>query len=135
MRSTGPVRGFSLIELMVVITIIGLLAAVVSLRLWSTVDQGRRTAAHAEIRVLGDALGIYRLKTGAFPPNLAPLAQPGVPGFPRGIVEKVNRDPWGRPYHYAAQADGTFLLVSFGADGAAGGEGEAADVPGDADGA
>lgn len=129
MRRATRSRGFSLLELMIVIAIIGLLAGLVSLRLWHTVDDGRRAAAQVEIRTLSDAIGIYRLKTGTFPASLAALAQPGVPGFPRGIVEQVKPDPWGRPYHYAVQPDGDFLLCSWGADGSPGGEGEAADVP------
>ena len=122
------VRGFSLIELMVVITIIGLLSTVVALHLFGAVETGRRTKARADLHELETALGIYRLKKGVYPPSLEVLRESLPPDYPGGIVKTLRPDPWGHPYDYGLKPDGTFTLVSHGADGSAGGDGAAADV-------
>lgn len=119
-------RGFSLIELMVVITIIALLSGVVALNLFGAVGDAKRTTAKGDIATLSAALDLYKLDKGRYPGELSELRQPTKKN-PDGFIKKLNKDPWGNPYDYQ-RLDRGYKLVSFGADGAAGGEGEDADV-------
>ncbi|WP_045221793.1 type II secretion system major pseudopilin GspG [Desulfonatronum thioautotrophicum] len=129
------VRGFSLIELLIVMIIIGLLASLVGPRLFQHVGQSKQNTARAQIELLGTALDAYRLDVGRYPTTEQGLGalrvQPsGVdrwngPYLPRD----VPLDPWGNPYQYKSPGDhGDYDLFSFGADGRVGGEGEDADV-------
>ncbi len=129
-------RGFSLIELLVVIIILGLLAGLVGPRLFSRVGQSKQAAARAQIELFSAALDQYRLDVGSYPPAAAGLdalvRNPNVSNWNGPYLKKntVPADPWGKPYQYkCCPGDhGDFDIWSLGADGAPGGDGENADV-------
>ena len=118
--------GFTLVELMVVIVIIGLLATVVLINVMPAADRANTTKAQADIATLEQAVEMYRLSKLNYPPNGEGL-QALVSG---GFVKRLPNDPWGNPYRYAAPgADGrAFDIFSYGADGRQGGEGDDADI-------
>jgi general secretion pathway protein G len=129
-------RGFTLIEVMVVIVILGIMAALVVPNLAGRQDQAQVTAALSDLRALGNALEMYKLDNFRYPSTEqgleALVEQPS--GFPEaknwkpgGYVRKLPEDPWGNPYRYIATDQG-FELYSLGADGQEGGEGYAADL-------
>ena len=129
-------RGFSLIELLVVIIILGLLAGLVGPRLFGRVGQSKQAAARAQIELFGAALDQYRLDVGAYPPGAAGLQalvqNPNVPTWNGPYLKKpqVPLDPWERPYQYkCCPGDhGDYDIWTLGADGAPGGGGEGVDV-------
>ena len=129
-------RGFSLIELLVVIIILGLIAGLVGPRLFGRVGQSKQAAAKAQIELLGAALDQYRLDIGSYPASalgLQALVQnPNVANWNGPYLKKpaVPLDPWGRPYQYkCCPADHSdYDIWSLGADMAPGGEGENRDV-------
>ena len=133
--------GFTLIEIMVVIIILGLLAAIVMPRIVGETDRARYAQAKVQIRILEDALKRYKLDNGRFPTTdqgLESLVQPPTTGtVPRnyptgGYLDKpeIPTDPWGNNYVYVSpgQNGPDFDLKSFGADGLEGGEGYDADL-------
>ena len=129
--------GFTLIELMVVILIIGLLATIVVQNLRSATDKAKRVKAQADIAQIKSGLDRYYLDAGSYPTSdqgLAALtAAPTGGNVPHDwegpYLEKIPPDPWGNAYFY--QSDGnTYVLKSFGADGVEGGEGKNADIDG-----
>ena len=129
-------RGFSLVELLVVIIILGLLAGLVGPRLFGRVGKSKQATARAQIELFGAALDQYRLDVGAYPPagvGLSALIQsPNAANWNGPYLKKnfVPLDPWGKPYQYkCCPGDrGDYDIWTYGADGAAGGEGENADV-------
>jgi general secretion pathway protein G len=127
--------GFTLLELLVVMVIIGLLAGIVAPQYFAQLGKSNTKVARAQIESLGQALDQYRLDVGRYP-----SAEQGLKSL-RQAPEQVSRwqgpylkrevplDPWGRPYQYLAPGrHGEYDLQSLGADGQPGGEGEAADV-------
>lgn len=129
-------RGFTLVELLVVVLIIGLLTGIVAPRLLGQIARSEATAAKAQIDALDKALQAFRLDLGRFPnegEGLAVLVQP-VPreGRWRGPYLKgaVPLDPWGTPYVYRtrSQRGQDFDLISLGRDRVPGGQGEDADI-------
>lgn len=128
--------GFSLIELLVVIIILGLIAGLVGPRLFGRVGQSKQATAKAQIELLGAALDQYRLDVGSYPPTSAGLdglvRNPNVPNWNGPYLKKnaVPNDPWGKPYVYkCCPGDhGEYDIVSYAADGAPGGDGENADA-------
>lgn len=129
-------RGFSLIELLVVIIILGLIAGLVGPRLFGRVGQSKQATAKAQIELFGAALDQYRLDVGAYPTTAfgldALVRNPNVPNWAGPYLKKeaVPSDPWGKPYLYkCCPGDhGEYDIYSYGFDGVAGGEGENADV-------
>ena len=130
-------RGYTLIELMVVITIIGLLAAVIAPRFFGRADQSRVQVAEIEIKNLYSALQVYRLDIGRFPSTAEGLnaliePPPAVADYWRGpyLDDGVPLDPWRNPYRYEFPATGPkgVALYSLGADSATGGEGINEDI-------
>jgi general secretion pathway protein G len=129
-------RGFTLIEILVVVVIIGILGAVIVPNLLGRPDQARITAAQSDLRNLANALEIYRLDNFNYPSTdqglEALVRKPS--GFPEpknynpdGYLKKLPTDPWGTAYVYERGAQG-FSLFSLGADGVEGGDGINADI-------
>lgn len=134
------VRGFTLIEVMVVIVILGLLAGLVGPRLMDRVSGAKREAARSQIELLTTALDNYRLDNDRYPTTRQGLealwTKPEAEPVPRNwsgpyVREEIPRDPWGNSFVYRFPADSSrfgFDLASLGADGQPGGTGEAADI-------
>lgn len=136
MRRRARDYGFTLLEIMIVVFIVGLLATLVAPRLMGRTDEARRVKATADLATIAQALDLYRLDSGGYPTTPQGLAalvtRPTSPPIPAkwregGYVDQLPPDPWGNAYVYVATGD-RFLLKSLGADGVEGGEGNAADV-------
>ena len=127
-------RGFTLLELLVVIVIIGLLAGYVAPRYFSQVGKSEVQVARAQIDALEKALDQYRLDTGSYPTTElglgALLARPNnEPKWAGPYLKKaLPPDPWGRPYLYRTGENGSVSITSYGKDGQPGGTGENADI-------
>jgi general secretion pathway protein G len=131
-------RGFTLLEVMVVVVILGILAALVVPKIISRPDEARVIAAKQDIASLMQALKLYRLDNQRYPTTeqglQALLAKPtGAPiplnWKPGGYIERLAKDPWGNPYQYLSPGvRGEIDVFSYGADGAPGGEGNDADI-------
>jgi general secretion pathway protein G len=129
-------RGFTLVEILVVITIIGLIMALVGPRVLNYLSEAKSKAAKIQIASFSSALDLYFLDTGRYPTSsegLAALVQrPGnIPQWNGPYLKGgvVPTDPWNNPYVYRMPGEhGTYDLISYGSDGAQGGTGVAADV-------
>ena len=132
-------HGFTLLEMLVVLVIIGLLAGLVGPRLFSKVDQSKVTTAQTQVKLLRGAVESLRLDMGRYPTHEEGLsllthrpADAALAGRWRGpyLDDALPADPWSQPYQYAVPgADGQpFALFSYGADSKAGGEGDARDI-------
>ncbi|GIW71539.1 MAG: type II secretion system protein GspG [Planctomycetota bacterium] len=123
--------GFSLVELMVVIAIIGLLSTIVAINVLGAREDANRQKVKADLKSIGDALLMYYNKVGRFPDSIEELVQPaeGRRSFITGGMDAL-KDPWGRTYVYMydGAGDPPFLIGTYGSDGAPGGEGDAADI-------
>ncbi|AAK22163.1 type II secretion system protein GspG [Caulobacter vibrioides] len=130
--------GFTLVEMMVVIVILGLLATVVAINVLPNQEKAMKGKARADVSVLEQALESYRLDIFAFPTTeqgLQALVAPpaGLTQVDRyregGYIRRLPKDPWGNDYQYRAPgAHGAIDVYSFGADGREGGEGKDADI-------
>ena len=133
-------RGFTLIEIMVVIVILALLAALVAPRIMGRSDDAKIADAKVQIRNIETALKLYKLDSGGYPTTeqglQALVEKPTVGQIPKnykteGYLEskKLPQDPWGNDYIYLSPGEhGDFDLCSYGADGVKGGEGKDADI-------
>jgi len=128
--------GFTLIEMMVVMVIIGLLVALVGPNFIRQGEKAKLKAARAQIEMLGTALDTFRLDVGRYPTSqegLAALRQRpfGIDRWDGPYLKKdIPKDPWDRPYLYRAPGEGSrpYDLLSYGADGAPGGDGDNRDI-------
>ena len=128
--------GFTLIELMVVLVIIGVLAALIVPNVLDRADDARATAARTDVNNVMQALKLYRLDNQRYPsaeqglPALVSKPTAGaIPPNWKPYLEKLPNDPWGRPYQFLNPGvKGEIDVMSFGADGQPGGEGKNADV-------
>lgn len=138
MKLKSRQRGFTLLEIMVVVVIIGILAVLVVPKIISRPDEARVIAAKQDIASLMQALKLYRLDNQRYPvteqglqalatrPASAPIPNNWKAG---GYLERLPNDPWGNPYQYLNPGlHGEIDIISFGADGAPGGEGNDADI-------
>lgn len=138
-RAAGTrARGFTLIEVMVVVVILAILAAVLVPRIMDRPDEARIARARQDIRAIESALQLYRLDNYRYPTTEqgleALVRKPSVPPEPPnwkpgGYLDRVPVDPWGRPYRYLHPGEhGEFDVFTYGADGRPGGEGADADI-------
>ena len=131
-------RGFTLIEIMVVVVIMGILAALVVPKLMGRTDDARIAAAKQDISSLMQALKLYKLDNQRYPTTaqglralvIKPTAGPAAPGWKTGgYLDKLPNDPWGNPYQYLSPGvKGEVDIFSYGADGQPGGTGADADI-------
>ncbi|WP_427901639.1 type II secretion system major pseudopilin GspG [Marinobacter caseinilyticus] len=138
MKQTAGQRGFTLIEIMVVMVILGLLVAIVAPNIMGRSDQARVTVAKTQMSNIGNALDLYRLDNSHYPSTQqglkALVSKPGGSPEPRnwnpdGYLKTLPEDPWGREYEYISPGiNGPYDLYSYGSDGQEGGDGDAADI-------
>jgi general secretion pathway protein G len=127
--------GFTLIEIMVVVVIIGVLATLILPNILGRQDQALQVKAGADVRVIAGQMAMYKLDNFAYPSTAqgigALVSNPGGKGTWRGYLTKVPKDPWTNDYQYAQPGQNnttTFDVWSYGSDGAPGGEGAAKDI-------
>ena len=131
-------RGFTLLEVLVVVAILGILAALVVPQLMGRPDDAKRVAAKADVGAIVQALKLYRLDNGFYPSTdqglqalvVRPTTQPTPNNWKQGgYLERLPKDPWGGDYQYLSPGvHGEIDVFSFGADRARGGEGNNADI-------
>lgn len=133
-----PQHGFTLIEIMVVMVILGILAALIVPKIMGRPDEARTVAAKQDMASIQQALKLYKLDNQKYPTTeqglqalvTKPTTSP-IPGNWKtgGYLERLPQDPWGAPYQYLNPGlHGEFDIISFGADNASGGEGNDADI-------
>jgi general secretion pathway protein G len=136
LRSLRKTRGFTLIELMVVLVIIGVLAALIAPSILDRADDARVTAARTDVASIMQALKLYKLDNQRYPTAdqglQALVAKPSIGTIPpnwRPYLPQLKNDPWGKPYQYANPGvKGDIDVYSLGADGQVGGEGKDAEI-------
>jgi len=128
-------KGFTLIEILVVVAIIGLLASLVAPKLFNKLASSKRKIAKAQIELIGNALDAFKLDVGRYPTTEEGLKvlwrNPGnIPNWDGPYLPKpIKKDPWGHPYVYKSPGEhGPYDLMSYGADGKQGGTGENKDI-------
>ncbi|MGB8855043.1 MAG: type II secretion system major pseudopilin GspG [Burkholderiales bacterium] len=138
MLNRKQARGFTLIEVMVVVAILGILAAIVVPKIMGRPDDARIVAAKQDIGAITQALKLYRLDNATYPSTeqglQALIAKPASQPVPLnwksgGYLDKIPKDPWGHEYQMLSPGvHGEIDVFSYGADGQAGGEGNNADI-------
>jgi general secretion pathway protein G len=137
MNKTRSNQGFTLLEIIVVVTIIAILAAYIAPKVAGRVDDARISKAKSDIRVMESSMELYKLDNFVYPSNdqgldalvNRPSGENSRNWREGGYIKKLTKDPWGNEYRYAYPgSNGEFDIFSLGADAAAGGEGEAADI-------
>ena len=134
----GGTAGFTFIEIMVVVAILAILAALVVPRIMGRTDDAKRTAAKVQIRNIEGALQLYKLDNGVYPSTeqglKALVEKPSVGVIPKkwkigGYLQKLPEDPWANPYKYLSPSQkGDYEIICLGTDGEVGGEGINADI-------
>ena len=130
--------GFTLVEIMVVVIIIGLLAGIVVPNVMDNLDKANVQKARADFSSLQTALKLYRIDNFTYPTTEqgleALVTKPSIAPIPRnykasGYIDSLNKDPWGNDYQYMSPGEGhEYDIYSLGADGVSGGEGQNADI-------
>lgn len=138
MKTLQSTRGFTLIEIMVVMVILGLLVAVVAPNIMGRSDQAKVTVAETQLTNITKALDLYRLDNSHYPSTQqgleALVSRPsGTPEpknwNPDGYMKSIPEDPWGNDFQYVSPGmEGPYDLYSYGSDGQEGGDGDAADI-------
>ncbi|MFQ5748226.1 MAG: type II secretion system major pseudopilin GspG [Planctomycetota bacterium] len=119
--------GFTLIEIMVVVLIIGLLVSLIGPNIYNQLIRSKKRVAEFQIKSLQTSIEFYRLQLQRLPDSLEELTQPAEDtGKP--YMDSIPMDPWGNEYEYNQLSDGTYEIISYGGDGVPGGEGENADI-------
>jgi general secretion pathway protein G len=131
-------KGFTLIEIMVVVVILGILAGIVVPRLLDRPEEARRTKAAVQIKALEEAISLFKLDNGYAPSTeqglQALVSKPETGRIPTryrdgGYMKRLPQDPWGNPYIFLSPGlNGEFDIISYGPDGERGGEGKNADI-------
>lgn len=132
------VQGFTLIEIMIVVVILSVLAALVVPNMMGKAGDARQVAAASDLRAIANALDMYRLENFTYPSTdqglkalvKKPSGYPPAPNWnSNGYLRKLPKDPWGKAYLYISPGtDSAFDLLTLGSDGRAGGSGEAKDI-------
>ena len=120
-------KGFTLVELMVVVTILGILASIASIRVVQYLKRARIVKAHADMKRIMNALDLFSMDFHDYPESLDELTEQ-TDEHPEGIISAIPRDPWGGDYEYVSGTEHGFDLICYGRDGTEGGEGEDADI-------
>ena len=137
MKEVPRQKGFTLLEIIVVVAIIAILAAYIAPKVAGRVDDARISKAKSDIRVLESSLELYKLDNFVYPSSEQGLSalvnKPSGDAAKNwregGYIKKLNKDPWGNEYRYQYPgSNAEFDVFSLGADAAVGGEGEAADI-------
>lgn len=138
MKSKGTRRherrhggGFTLIEILIVIVIMGLLISLVAPAMFSKVSSSQRKTSMAQMQMISTALDTYRLDVGSYPEKLDELRKSDAPGWDGPYMPRdIPADPWGNPYVYSVTKGGEtpYSLLSYGAGGRPGGEDDEADI-------
>jgi len=138
MNEVSKQRGFTLIEIMVVMVILGLLVAIVAPNIMGRSDQAKVTIAETQLKNIQSALDLYRLDNSHYPSTQqgleALVSEPSGSPEPKnwnpdGYLKSVPEDPWGNQFQYVSPGtEGPYDLYSYGADGQEGGDGDAADI-------
>lgn len=135
-RQRRRAAGFTLMEIMVVVVILGILAALVAPKVLGRADDAKVTAAKQDIAAISQALKLYKLDNQRYPTTeqglqalvTRPTSGPAAAGW-KGYIEKLPKDPWGNPYQYLNPGlKGEFDVFSYGADGQPGGDGYNTDI-------
>ena len=125
-------RAFTLVELMVVVAIIGMLAAVVTINLVGQTDKARISRVKADFKVIGDAIDLFKVDNGFYPQQLSDLWERPANAKNWGpeayLKEYPPTDPWGNEYMYERGSGSEYSVISYAADGAPGGDAEAEDL-------
>lgn len=129
-HTPAAMRGFTIIELLIVMAILGMLAVMVAPNLFNQADSARRDAALSQISSLSNALDAHRLDVGRYPDTLEGLVRntSGRSSWNGPYIRgNLPMDPWGNPYQYSSDGS-SFELMSYGADGRPGGTGNDAEI-------
>lgn len=123
-------KGFTLVELMVVIVIIGLLAGIVAVNVVGMDEEAKKSKAKAECEAIYSAIGIYKLENGDYPEQLEQLMENEKNKKYLSGYSQVPKDPWGNEYVYNTDSieTGEYIITCYGKDGQPGGTGDAADI-------
>ena len=131
MKNLRRNKGFTLIEMLIVIVIIGLLLSLVAPNLMGGADKAKRQVASAQLKNIETALETFYLDVGQYPESLSELMQSTKTGWSGPYMKKaVPNDPWGKPFIYRSPGDDgkPYYLASYAQDGQQGGDGEAKDI-------
>jgi len=120
-------KAFTLLELMVVVTILGILASIATIRAVQYLKRAKGVKARADMKRIMTAIDLFQADNDSYPESLDELTEP-TDEFPQGRISAIPKDPWGGDYEYVPDTDHGYDLICYGRDGAEGGEGEDEDI-------